>query len=176
MLLEEWKEQKEQVKNVLNQPCADIVMSFVGGDIKTDRGTFLNFARMAPPPIRTDAVRARTNKYGRVDVYDCWTTLQEEEYDSNEDSYHNNVECTLPTNELHRLFDTSYGGIEGVGFRAWTDDFVYFPTVYDGSEEVASVSRNPVYDYEQFLPTCGWELLKYFYVLACMCFDKKNSL
>lgn len=40
-------------------------------------------------------------------------------------------------------FDESFGGIEGTAFTIWTKNRVYFPVVYDGSEWVDSVSRNP---------------------------------
>lgn len=34
-------------------------------------------------------------------------------------------------------------GSEGIPFTIWTKGHVYFPAVYDGSEWVASVPRNP---------------------------------
>lgn len=48
--------------------------------------------------------------------------------------------CTLSEEELDLVF-----GLEGgLAFTAWTDDYVYFPSCYDGgSEWVDSVSRNP---------------------------------
>ena len=44
---------------------------------------------------------------------------------------------------LDYLFDDTYGFIEGEPFTLWTKERVYFPMVFDGSEWVASVSRNP---------------------------------
>jgi hypothetical protein len=44
---------------------------------------------------------------------------------------------------LDYLFDDTYGFIEGESFTLWTKERVYFPMVFDGSEWVASVSRNP---------------------------------
>jgi len=40
-------------------------------------------------------------------------------------------------------FDDGYGGTNGPHFTAWTKDRVYFPVEYDGSENIASVPRNP---------------------------------
>ena len=45
--------------------------------------------------------------------------------------------------DLDKVFDSGYGGSEGEPFTLWTKDRVYFPAVYDGSEWVASVPRNP---------------------------------
>lgn len=50
---------------------------------------------------------------------------------------------TLSEEELHREFDSGYGGEEGEPFTIWTKKRVYFPTTYDGSEWCSSVSRNP---------------------------------
>jgi hypothetical protein len=44
---------------------------------------------------------------------------------------------------LDYLFDDTYGSIEGEPFTLWTKGRVYFPMVFDGSEWVASISRNP---------------------------------
>jgi len=51
--------------------------------------------------------------------------------------------CTLSKEELEAPFDNGFGQTEGVPFTAWTDDFVYFPIEYDGSEWCGSVARNP---------------------------------
>lgn len=45
--------------------------------------------------------------------------------------------------ELDREFDDGYGGAEGCSFTIWTETRVYFPVVYDGSEWISSVPRNP---------------------------------
>lgn len=39
--------------------------------------------------------------------------------------------------------DTGYGGESLPRLHAWTEDRVYFKVVYDGSERVQSVPRNP---------------------------------
>lgn len=51
--------------------------------------------------------------------------------------------CTLSEEELSVKFYDGYGGAEGKPFTLWTKNRVYFPAVYDGSEWVASVPRNP---------------------------------
>lgn len=53
------------------------------------------------------------------------------------------ISITLSTRQLHRRFDPGYGRATGMCFTAWTNDRVYFATVYDGSDGVDSVSRNP---------------------------------
>lgn len=40
-------------------------------------------------------------------------------------------------------FDDGYGAPEGKPFLIWTEEFVYFPVCYDGSERVGSAPRNP---------------------------------
>ena len=42
-----------------------------------------------------------------------------------------------------REFDGGYGGSEGCHFTAWGHKYVYFPAVYDGSEWMSFVPRNP---------------------------------
>lgn len=39
--------------------------------------------------------------------------------------------------------DTGYGGASFPNLHAWTDKRVYFKVVYDGSEHVSSVPREP---------------------------------
>jgi len=53
------------------------------------------------------------------------------------------IYCTLTEEELDEVFDNGYGGIEGKPFTAWSEKYVYFPIVYDGSEWVGSALRNP---------------------------------
>lgn len=45
------------------------------------------------------------------------------------------------------LFDASWGSTHGDPFTIWTEDRVYFPGNYDGSEWVASVPRHPCNEY-----------------------------
>ena len=44
---------------------------------------------------------------------------------------------------LDLVFDAGYGATEGYVFTGWTENRVYFPGQYDGSEWCASVPRNP---------------------------------
>jgi hypothetical protein len=53
------------------------------------------------------------------------------------------VAVTLSDEELDREFDSGYGGSQGDAFTAWSENWVYFPAVYDGAEWVASVPRHP---------------------------------
>lgn len=53
------------------------------------------------------------------------------------------VSCTLSKEELDKKFDAGFGDNEGKPFTLWTKKCVYFPTCYDGSEYVCSVSREP---------------------------------
>ena len=53
------------------------------------------------------------------------------------------TDCTLLETDLDIEFDDGYGGAEGRPFTAWSDEWVYFPVVYDGSEWVGRVRRNP---------------------------------
>ena len=54
-----------------------------------------------------------------------------------------NIICTLTPDELDVEFDSGYGGTNGTPFTAWSDNYVYFPACYDGSEWISFVSRNP---------------------------------
>ena len=72
-----------------------------------------------------------------------WKKLIEYEMASQGESFEDVVECTLTEEQLLVQFDAGYGGIEGEHFTLWTTNRVYFPAVYDGSEWVGSVSRNP---------------------------------
>jgi len=53
------------------------------------------------------------------------------------------IACTISDEELDREFDDGYGGTEGVPFTAWSENWVYFPIQYDGSEWVGRAPRNP---------------------------------
>ena len=59
------------------------------------------------------------------------------------DSWDNVEHCTLSNEELNEKFNSGYGGIDGKPFTIWTWKYVYFPTIFDGSEGVAYVKRNP---------------------------------
>lgn len=54
------------------------------------------------------------------------------------------ISNTLNEQEMDVKFSRGHkAGLEGQPFTIWTDKRVYFPAVYDGSEWVESVSRNP---------------------------------
>lgn len=53
------------------------------------------------------------------------------------------IACTLTEEELNRKFDSSFGLTNGKPFTAWSENYVYFPVVYDGSESVGRTPRNP---------------------------------
>ena len=45
--------------------------------------------------------------------------------------------------DLDIEFKSGYGGENGPRFFVWTEDRIYFKQIYDGSESIASVPRNP---------------------------------
>lgn len=45
--------------------------------------------------------------------------------------------------DFDREFYDGYGGSEGDPFTVWTEDYVFFPTVYDRAEWISYVRRNP---------------------------------
>lgn len=76
------------------------------------------------------------------------TTLREEitrAMEGTEDSIETLEAINCETLDL--AFDNGYGGSEGQIFCAWSKDWVYFPAVYDGSEWVERVRRNPTPGY-----------------------------
>ncbi|OHD15006.1 MAG: hypothetical protein A2Y38_25670 [Spirochaetes bacterium GWB1_59_5] len=40
-------------------------------------------------------------------------------------------------------FDDGYGSVNGPEILAWSEDRVFFPVSYDGSESIGSAPRNP---------------------------------
>lgn len=74
------------------------------------------------------------------------TTWKEEltnELLNNNEKLKDIIHNTLTDEQMLEEFDDGFGGSEGDAFTAWSKNFVYFPVVYDGSEWVSSVSRNP---------------------------------
>lgn len=52
--------------------------------------------------------------------------------------------AVAPSEEtLDVQFDDGFGGSEGPPVLIWTEQHVYFPVVYDGSEWLGSAPRNP---------------------------------
>ena len=72
-----------------------------------------------------------------------WKEMIDDLFDELNDSWDNVEYCTLSNEELNEKFDPGFGGINGKPFTIWTWKYVYFPGVYDGSEWVARVKRNP---------------------------------
>lgn len=73
-----------------------------------------------------------------------WRKMIENEMSVHNDSFDNIVHQIGETeNWLDINFKNGYGGTEGPPFTLWTNERVYFPVQYDGSEWVSSVPRNP---------------------------------
>jgi hypothetical protein len=72
-----------------------------------------------------------------------WQELITEAMEAVQETWADVVSTTLSDDDKVKAFNSGYGGSEGVPFTLWTTNRVYFPVVYDGSEWVASVSRNP---------------------------------
>ena len=53
------------------------------------------------------------------------------------------IACTLTDKELNEEFDSGFGNPEGRDFTAWSENYVYFPIVYDGAEWVGRAPRHP---------------------------------
>jgi len=76
------------------------------------------------------------------DDFTCWASLLIEEVADQKDPGPI-IFCTLSDEEMKEVFDSGYGGTQGKPFTAWTENRVYFPVMYDGSEWVGSAPRNP---------------------------------
>lgn len=74
---------------------------------------------------------------------DNWKDLILEEMERHEESWGDIQYSTLTDEEAEGKFDSGYGLSEGVCFTLWTENRVYFPAVYDGSEWAESVPRHP---------------------------------
>lgn len=72
-----------------------------------------------------------------------WNELISAEMVRRGDDWASVVAHTFKEGEMHVMFDCGFGGSRGIPFTLWTKTWVYFPVVYDGSEWVRSVSRNP---------------------------------
>jgi len=75
--------------------------------------------------------------------YSTWHDMISIEMAKHGEGWQDVVSSTLSGIDRIHCFDASFGGVEGVPFTVWTTQRVYFATEYDGSEDVASVSRNP---------------------------------
>lgn len=72
-----------------------------------------------------------------------WRQLIADELEAHGETWEDVVASTLDQHELDVEFDDGFGAEQGQPFTLWTHKRVYFPAVYDGSEWVASVSREP---------------------------------
>lgn len=72
-----------------------------------------------------------------------WRKAIGDELTARNESWADVVTSTLTEQQLDAEFDCSFGSAEGEPFTLWTHRRVYFPVVYDGSEWVGSVPRNP---------------------------------
>ena len=72
-----------------------------------------------------------------------WRELLDDRLKAQGETWDDITGTTLLESEYDVIFDNGWGGAEGKPFTVWTKNRVYFPAVYDGSEWVASVSRNP---------------------------------
>jgi len=72
-----------------------------------------------------------------------WSRELIEALAGNGETWEDVIETTLTQEEMYSEFDDGFGLAEGCPFTLWTNEYVYFPVQYDGSEWVASVPRNP---------------------------------
>jgi len=72
-----------------------------------------------------------------------WRTLIAEEMSLHDEPWEDIIACAPKEIDWDKEFYDGYGSCEGQPFTVWTKERVYFPTCYDGSEDVASVPRNP---------------------------------
>lgn len=72
-----------------------------------------------------------------------WKTLIEEAMSLRGEVLAELISNTLTDDEMVEMFHDGFGSSQGKSFTAWTENTVYFPLVYDGSEWVGSVSRHP---------------------------------
>jgi hypothetical protein len=56
----------------------------------------------------------------------------------------NIVSCTLSDEEMKQEFLNDFGCDDVKHFTAWSEEFVYYSTSYDGHISVDRVKRNPV--------------------------------
>ena len=77
------------------------------------------------------------------DELESWYDMISVVMENKKDSWDNMLKCTISQEELHREFDSGYGGEHGTPFLLWTKNRVYFAICYDGSEWVESVPRKP---------------------------------
>ena len=72
-----------------------------------------------------------------------WREMITDEMKDRGDGWENQQGIAPGDDVLDLEFYDGFGCSEGPSFTLWTKDRVYFPVVYDGSEWVGSVARNP---------------------------------
>lgn len=72
-----------------------------------------------------------------------WKKILIQAMAENKECLANIIDSTFEGEEWNKEFDAGYGAPNGDPFTVWTNDYVYFPTVYDGAEWIGSVRRNP---------------------------------
>ena len=75
-----------------------------------------------------------------------WKELIEEEMKVNGEVYDDIRHVQVDSEDKkwdHLKFIQSYGMHQGASFVAYTDNYIYFPTTYDGYEECCSLPRHP---------------------------------
>lgn len=72
-----------------------------------------------------------------------WKILLQDTMKDNGETLSDLVANTLTNEQMLEEFSVDYGSTAGTPFTAWSENYVYFPICYDGSEWVGSVARNP---------------------------------
>ncbi len=82
---------------------------------------------------------------------DTWRNLIKAEMHRHKERWEEVVDFAPKDIDWDKEFDSGYGESIGEPFTLWTYERVYFPTVYDGSEDVASIPRNPCNEVTQHI-------------------------
>ena len=72
-----------------------------------------------------------------------WRALVSTELHNRGEGWEDVVANTMNDEQMDVQFYDGFGVAEGCPFTIWTENRVYFPAVYDGSEWCASVPRHP---------------------------------
>ena len=85
-------------------------------------------------------------------VGESWDDIQSVRVNGDEEDYRSSINDYWDDNEeiknskerwADMEFYDGFGGSEGVPFLIWTEKYIYFPAVYDGSEWVEMLPRDP---------------------------------
>jgi len=86
-----------------------------------------------------------------VSNYVIWKELIEEEMLGNGETYSDikHIQVNSKNKDWDKTsFLQSYGHHSGESFIVYTDNYIYFPTTYDGWEECECIPRHPNIDWE----------------------------